>query len=659
MWPLQSGVFLFQPQETNSGNNFGFRHASTVSEHTTNELNSSAAALLGYLRRPAILLSAVALIIFFLYISTLSFEFVWDDHVQVESNPLVLSWKAVPRAFHSSLWFPMTPDGKGNYYRPFFTIWSVLNHSLFGFRPWGWHLTNVLLHILASCLLFVLLRRMQVEYWAAAIATLVFAVHPVHIEPVAWVSAGADTLATALYLLTFLAYLQSREDNGRWRIGWSLVSWSLFACALLTKEMVVTFPVILALYLWFCCAETPQPGVIRRIGKILGASLPYVVLNVLYLAERTRVLHSFSQTQKNYGPLVTLITLPKVLINYMRILIFPGGLTGFYYTPYVRDINFASFILPALGLALIALFVYWWSRRERDPLITFFGIWIPICLAPVLYLPAFKNGDFVRDRYIYLPSVGFAYLLAKAIRKIPLRLPGSTTPWLQPAAVALMSGACAFGVLTQQVYWAEDLLVFHRGYTLYPQNTAAVKNLAYAFNQSGDPASAMSLLQQALTADPDDYFSHWVLAVVDSQFHQDEQAKQELSKAVSLNPQYFLETPHGLTNLGIAFANAHEYDRAENCLRRALEIQPDASPALVYMGLVLLRTNRTADAETYLQKAAAIDAEGYDVNWGLGVLAQIRGDRALAERLFSEELRFHPDNRGARLALAALSTGNK
>lgn len=615
------------------------------------------ATVVEYLRRPAVLLSGIALITGLLYISTLSFEFVWDDHLQVESNPLLLSWKAIPRAFHSSLWFQMTPDGKGSYYRPLFIVWSALNHSLFGFRPWGWHLTNVLLHIVASCVVFVLLRRLKIEYWTAALATLAFAVHPVHIEPVAWISAGADTLAAILYLLTFLCFLRWRDGEKR-RTGWMLASWALFACALLTKEMALTFPVILLLYLWFVPQKDSGPGIVRRVGEGMLASLPYVVLNLLYLAQRARVLHSQSQTQTNYGPLATLLTLPVVLINYLRILIFPSGLTGFYYVPYVRGVSFTRFVLPTIGLALFTALVWWWSRRERDPLIAFFGLWIPICLIPVLYLPAFKNGDFVRDRYLYLPSVGFAFLLAKAIRRIPLRLPHQARPWLQPAAAAVTMVTFAFGVLTQQVYWANDLLVFHRGYTLYPQNTTAVKNLAYAFNLRGDPASAMSLIQQAISADPDDYFSHWVLALVDSEFHQDEQAKQELAKAVSLSPQYFLETAHGLTNLGVAFAGAHEYEQAESCFRRALAIEPDASSSLIYMGLVLLRTNRIADAEVFIKKASAVDPEGYNVNWALGMLAQMRGDRTLAERGYYEELRFHPDNRSAQISLRALSTGN-
>ena len=630
--------------------------ATAISQHISGESNFAESAVITYLRRPAILVSALALITLLLYISTLSFQFVWDDHVQVESNPLLLSWKTVPQAFRRSLSFQLSPAGKGNYYRPFFVVWSVFNHSLFGFRPWGWHLTNVLLHVGASCLVFFLLRRMKVEYWTAAIATAAFAVHPVHIEAVAWVSAGADTLTTIFYLLTFLAFLESRDLKNRRRAACMLVSWALFACALLTKEIAVTFPAILAAYLWLDPGGSKHGGMIRRLGKVLVSTLPYALLDVLYLMERARVLHGFSQIQKNYGPLVTLQTLPLVLMDYLRILVFPSGLTGFYYTAYVRKLDVIGFVLPTVVLALVVALVYWWSRREGEPLIAFFGLWIPICLIPVLYLPVFKAGDFIRDRYLYLPSAGLAFLLAKAIRTIPSRSTHGSGGWLQPAAVTVMVGAFSVGVLSQQVYWANDLLLFDRGYTLYPQNAEVMTNLAYALNQRGDPASAMALLQQAIGLDPDDHWSHWELAVVESEFHQDEEARKELSKAVDLAPEYFLGSPRGLTDLGIAFASVHQYSEAENCLRRALEIEPHAGQALVSMGLVLLRTNRSSDAEAYLKKASAVDPEGYNVNWALGMLAQMRGERALAEREFSEEVRLHPENRGARLSLSALSS---
>ncbi len=609
-----------------------------------------------YFKRPVVLLAVIAALTFLIYQSTLSFGFVWDDHVQVESNPLILSWKTLPRAFQSNLWYQVTPEG--SYYRPFFMVWSVLNHSLFGLQPWGWHLTNVLLHLIATCLLFVLLRRLKVEYWTAAIATLLFALHPVHIEPVAWISAGSDTLATILYILTFLAFLKARQNHGRQKLLWMAGSWLVFACALLTKEMGLTFPVILALYLLLVPEKNGEGSLYLRAGRAIVASLPYAAVNVLYLAQRVHVLHGISHSYKDYGLLTTLRTLPVVVLTYLRILIFPKGLNGFYHVPYVQNLSFTRFILPVVALAALTVLIAWWSRRERDPLIAFFGLWIPVCLIPALYLPTFMPGDFVRDRYVYLPSIGFAFLLAKAVRQLPLGRIRWEVPLYQAGAVALLLAGFTAGVLTQQLYWADDLLVFYRGYTVSPQNVNAVKYLAANLNWRGDPVAALPLLQQAIRDYPDDAFAHWTLALVNSELHRDQQANQELATAVSIAPQYYKQTPDGLTNWGIALATLHQYDQAERCLRQAVSIEPNANAPLLYLGLVLLRTNRPEEAATYLHRAASIYPNGYNIHFALGMLAQMRGDSAQAQEQYLVELQAHPDNRYAKMSLSALTTNH-
>jgi len=609
-----------------------------------------------YFRRPVVLLAVIAALTFLIYQSTLSFGFVWDDHVQVESNPLILSWKTLPRAFQSNLWYQVTPEG--SYYRPFFMVWSVLNHSLFGLQPWGWHLTNVLLHLIATCLLFVLLRRLKVEYWTAAIATLLFGVHPVHIEPVAWISAGSDILATILYILTFLAFLKARQNHGRQKLLWMAGSWVVFACALLTKEMGLTFPVILALYLLLVPEKNSQASLYLRARTAVVASLPYAAVNVLYLAQRVHVLHGISHSYKDYGLLTTLRTLPVVVLTYLRILIFPKGLNGFYHVPYVQNLSFTRFILPVVALAALAVLIAWWSRRERDPLIAFFGLWIPVCLIPALYLPTFMPGDFVRDRYVYLPSIGFAFLLAKAVRQLPLGTIRWEVPLYQAGAVALLLAGFTAGVLTQQLYWADDLLVFYRGYTVSPQNVNAVKYLAANLNWRGDPLAALPLLQQAIRDYPDDAFAHWTLALVNSELHRDQQANQELATAVSIAPQYYKQTPDGLTNWGIALATLHQYDQAERCLRQAVAIEPNANAPLLYLGLVLLRTNRPEEAATYLHRAASIYPNGYNIHFALGMLAQMRGDSTQAQEPYLVELQAHPDNRYAKMSLSALTTNH-
>src|SRR5215470_9604705 len=170
-------------------------------------------ALVAGLRRPAVLLSALAVVTFILYSGTLLFQFVWDDKAQVIDNPMIRSLSNLHRVFISDLWYH---TGRFQlYYRPLFIVWSMLNYAAVGLRPWGWHLGAVLMHIAAVTAIFWLARKLGLEYWTAALAALIFALHPIHIECVAWISAVSDSMVTMLAALSFVAFLNARKPDSK------------------------------------------------------------------------------------------------------------------------------------------------------------------------------------------------------------------------------------------------------------------------------------------------------------------------------------------------------------------------------------------------------------------------------------------------------------
>src|SRR5215510_7814142 len=196
-----------------------------------------------FFKRPYVSLLLLAACIFALYYGTLSFEFVWDDFPQIVNNPMLHSWN-IRRAFLSDLWFHTNREQV--FYRPLFVIWSIVNFKIFALKSAGWHLTTLLLHIAATCMVFWMARALKVAYWTALLAALLFGLHPIHIECVAWISAGSDSMMTALYLLAFIAYLKTHEPQAN-RRRWTVLSYAALVCALLTKEMAVTFAAVVAL----------------------------------------------------------------------------------------------------------------------------------------------------------------------------------------------------------------------------------------------------------------------------------------------------------------------------------------------------------------------------------------------------------------------------
>jgi Tfp pilus assembly protein PilF len=607
----------------------------------------------------------VAALTFLIYLPTLSYQFVWDDQMQVLTNPLVSSWSTVPRVFENNLWFQIT--SAGSFYRPFFIVWSIFAHSLFGFDPRGWHFLNVTLHVGATVLVFFLLRELRAGYWTAVVASLFFGIHPMHVETAAWISAGADSLVTILVVLTFLAYLHSRGREQPRRPLWQIVSLVIFACALLTKEMAVMIPVMIFLYEWLFARETTQSGFWPKLRRSTLTTLPYGMLNIAYLLLRRHVLHgtlmnqqqalkSAAGTTPSVHLLATISTLPIVMVDYLRYLLYPFGLTEFYYVRPVYRFADPRFFLPLAGLVVLAGAVRYWSRREKEPLIAFFGLWLVIVLSPALYLPAFTVGAFVRDRYMYLPSIGFVFLLAKAVPLIGRAL---RVRQIAGAPALLVFGLSLFlvvGVITQEANWASDLLVFYRGYTLYPENIDATKYLAAALNRRDEPAKAEHLLQEAISAEPQDPYAHLTLAMVEAGLGQQQQADKELATAFALSPQYYSGSSDGLTSMGIALSALHHYPEAEQRLRQALQKEPDAVLAHFYLGLTLLRTGSAAEAEQHLRAAIRINPTIDNFHWALGLCRQMQGDSATAAQEYQEELQLHPDNKAAATSLRSLQS---
>ena len=174
--------------------------------------------------------AAVLFITAVTYLGTLQFGFVYDDDPQILHNPFVKSWGYVPQYFVSSVWKQLFPLVPGNYYRPLFLLWIRLNYAAFGLRGMGWHLTAVLLHVLVTWLVYCVIKRLTGRVTVAWLTALIFGVHPIHHEVVAWISGTTESLFAAMFLLAFLAYLKSLESS---KTVWMLVSTVFYGLAVM------------------------------------------------------------------------------------------------------------------------------------------------------------------------------------------------------------------------------------------------------------------------------------------------------------------------------------------------------------------------------------------------------------------------------------------
>ena len=642
-----------------------------------------------YLRRPGVLLPLLGLVSLVVYSGALSFDFVWDDWPQIVNSPIIRTWSNLPRAFGSDLWYHVARHQV--YYRPLFVAWSMLNYTLFGLRPWGWHLGAVLLHVGAVAAVFWLVRRLGLEYWTSALAALIFALHPVHIEPVTWISAASDTLVTIFAALAFAAFLNGRnaEPSGQQnpekgkKTAWWIASLALLAFALLTKEMAVMFSALVALYAWLHPPQGKASLGQRALGAVMEAA-PYAVVTLAYaLLRKHALLHATGQFDPNHGMMDVARTLPLLLSVYLRQLLIPIGITGLYYTPYVTGGILSQVFAPVVVLAAAVVGLWYWNRREGNPTVAFAGLWLLVGLAPALYLRNFGNGDFVRDRYMYLPSIGFSILAAMALRRLP-SIKGWSTQAVQVCAVLALCGGYVCASVAQQVYWSNDLLLLVRGQSLYPGNPYANAGLAKEYSQRGAHDRAIELAQSVVRDHPE--YGYGPLALAEAYIRagrfeegrvwldrvNPDYAKSEMGmaalaglygqmgdyeRAFALCSEILEKEPNlysALYNCGNIHLMDGQYRDAEQLLSRAVQLVPEQAAPKHFLGRALLQDGRNVEAQSYLLQAVVMDPKVWDYHYWLAVSFEGSGNTSAARAEYGRALQLNQDSKEAKMRLTAL-----
>jgi protein O-mannosyl-transferase len=659
-------------------------------DETQGHPEPGAAELLAkYLRRPGVLLPLLGLVTFVVYSGSLTFDFVWDDWPQIVNSPIIRTWSNLPRAFGSDLWYHVARHQV--YYRPLFVAWSMLNYTLFGLRPWGWHLGAVLLHVGAVAAVFWLVRRLGLEYWTAALAALIFALHPVHIEPVTWISAASDTMVTIFAALAFAAFLNGRDlernpqrnPERKKRAAWWIASLALLACALLTKEMAVMFSALVAIYAWLHPVKKNASLGQRVLGAVMAAA-PYAVVTLAYaLLRKHALLHATGQFDPTHGMVDVARTLPLVLSIYLRQLLVPVGITGLYYTPYVTSAIFSQVVAPVLALGAALVGLWYWNRREGNSTVAFAGLWLLVGLAPALYLRNFGNGDFVRDRYMYLPSIGFAILAAVGLRRLPSFKKWSA-PAVQGCAVLVLCGGYVCASIAQQVYWGNDLLLLVRGQALYPGSPYAMAGLAKEYSQRGAHEKAIALAESAVRLHPE--YGYGPLALAEAYIRagrfeegriwldrvNPDYAKSEVGmaglaglygqmgdfeRALALCSEILEKEPNlysALYNCGNVHLMDGQYKDAEQLLSRAVQLVPEQAAPKHFLGRALLQDGRSAEAQPYLLQAVAMDPKVWDYHYWLAESLERSGNIPNARAQYQEALRLNPDSTDTKTRLATM-----
>ncbi|WNG16010.1 tetratricopeptide repeat protein [Cystobacter fuscus] len=532
------------------------------------------------------------------YANVLANGFVWDDVVLIQTNPWLEGPEHLGDIFGSHFWAFHDEGGVSqNYYRPLVHLTFMLCHALFGFQPWGYHLVSLLGHVAVSGLVYqvglLLCARRRTGPFAALAAGLLFAVHPIHSEAVAWAAAVNDVTMTLGVVLASWWMMTS----GPGLTLRSALAGLAFLFALLFKEpgilllgMVGVYDVALGDRAWSARQW------VGRYAPLAVALAVYAALRLPALAGLGRTLH---HTQLGTGGLI-LNTLP-LLAQYVGALVLPLEFNAYHlFVPAesLGDPRVLSGLAALVGLGVVAL-VLW--RREPTAFVAL--AWCLGCLLPLLYIPALGKNAFA-ERYLYLPSVGFVLFVGWGLEALLQHRPASR-PWLVGALAVVVLGGGVASALRNRVWhdgyalWSDTeskspeepsvqsalgLALIDRGQfsEAIPHlergrqgNAVVRKNLGLAYARMGRLPEAETELQEAVRMKPEDA-SAWVnLCLVHKNLKQWPNAHEECATAVRLEPQ----APEPRVSLAQVLLLMGRLDEAEQHLREALALRPGFAPA--------------------------------------------------------------------------------
>lgn len=491
------------------------------------------------------------------YFNSLFNPFIWDDKQMILYNEGIRQgFASVVNAFSPAKWAGRTDDaGFTSFFRPMHTLLSVFDYEVWGLNPFGFHLSNTLVHLFNTVFLFFFSLRLTGERYASFAAAAIFAVHPVHTESVSFISARVDLLAAAFMMPSFYLYSKASKQLFSWRYVASL---ALFWLAMLSKEMAVMLPFLLSIYSW----------TFEQRGGRVKKAVPFFLLLVAYIAYRVLGLESFASGQQLRVDVVTLASsAAAATFDYMRLLVFPYPLKAYYtlawYGPGSLKALAGFFVLI---LAAVLFFVLLLSNRKKG---AFFLAWTFVTLAPVMNIGALGEF-FIAERYLYIPSIGFSVMAGLVFASFSKGGSG------KGAAVVLVAVVLVLGAMTvnRNRLWSNDLDFYTEMVRVAPMSAAPHGNLAHAHFNLGDIDGAIKEMEIASSLVPGNPDLKFELGSYYLKANRPAEAASALEMAVRGRPGNAV----AWNQLGVAYAETGRTDAAEQAFTRAIEIRPD-SPA--------------------------------------------------------------------------------
>lgn len=541
---------------------------------------------------------------FLLYLNSLHGKFIWDDYCYVKDNVHITNFSYLPKLFTEDI-------GSGSgiptfFYRPLQMFTYMLDYALWGLNVFGYHLVNIMLHILVSLCIYWLSVTFFEDQGVAFLAGLLFIVHPVHVEAIASISGRAEPLAAIFMLAAVILYFKQLSFGSKRLYALTLLS---FICALLSKEsaLIVPFLLLLSNYTFK-----------RKIKR--GLFLSFLSVSFIYIIVRAFILkHFLIKTLLPYTPDLGSFfeRIPAFFVAaayYFRILLFPFNLRVDYGDRLFRFTDPAAIAGMAITLFLIFCAL---KRKEKDKLLFFSVFWFYLTLLPTANIYKI-NDSFMKEHWLYIPSIGFFLIVARTLVNL------YRTKALRTAAAVFTAALLVFYsylTIRQNTYWSDPIAFMRRSlrysdnYVFYgelgreyenmgkygeaagyyaeaiqinPRKSYLYWNLGRCSKAGGKYKEAISAYQRFLEFYPREALAYNELGDLFDKAGQGQKSIEAYSRAIEINCNLF----EAYNNLAAVYADGGEIDKAVSLLNRALSIKPDFTAAHFNLAMFYYRQGK-------------------------------------------------------------------
>jgi len=587
---------------------------------------------------------------FAVYFNALFNDFVYDDKLQVLENHWIKDIKYIPESFSKSVWSFQKGEFISNYYRPLMHTIYMFNYFLFGMKPWGFHLVNILFHAGVSVLIFIIVLRLLKDSQYADpssylipsfIAALLFATHPIHTEAVTWVAGLPDLSFAFFFLLSFYFYIRSTGDKLPSR-GAYLLSLAFFFLAALCKEPALTLPIMLVAY----------DSIFRksggRISNYIVKYVPYLIVAGVYFILRFNALGHLAIKKRHteLSDYQYIINIFPLFTQYLEKLILPIKLNAFHVFHPIYSFSEAKGTLSVIVTTAFVILGFIAFRKSKLTFVSLIFIVVP--LVPVLCIPVLGENTFA-ERYLYLPSFGFVFLVALFLTWIKEKKSPMVGIGLI-AVFALLIGLYSLGTVSRNTIWKDDHMLYADMVKKSPDGAIPRNNFGIQLQNEGKIDDAIEQFQIALRLNPDYAEARHNLGVSLFDKGKTDEAIQEYQIALRLKPDYV----NAYTNLGKAFFNKGRIDEAIEQFRIASTLDRDFPEAHANLGAAFVRKGWIDKAIEECQIALKLKPDYVDAHNSLGAAFYSKGwiDKAIEQ--YQIVLKLNPDYAAAHSNLGVI-----